>query len=96
MDKDNGKTSQMEHWCILSNVVNYVQYDRNPKNLHELKMKALDHKNHKKMYEKLKEVKRKTLDVDFSDNPDKLRREYLDIYQGIRLEVLPLLDLMKV
>ena len=32
IDKDNIKTSQMEHWSILSNVVNFVQYD-NPKNL---------------------------------------------------------------
>ena len=36
IDKDNVNTSQMEHWSILSNAVNYVQYDRNPKNLHQL------------------------------------------------------------
>ena len=29
--KDNTNTSQMEQWSILSNVVNYVQYDRNQK-----------------------------------------------------------------
>ena len=34
IDKDNIHTSQMEHWSILNNIVNYVQYDRNPKNLH--------------------------------------------------------------
>ena len=32
IDKENVITSQMEQWLILSNVVNYVQYDRNPKN----------------------------------------------------------------
>ena len=26
--------SQMEQWSILSNVVNYVQYDKHPKNVH--------------------------------------------------------------
>ena len=31
IDKENTVTSQMEQWLILSNVVNYVQYDRNPK-----------------------------------------------------------------
>ena len=29
IDKENIITSQMEQWSILSNVVNYVQYDRN-------------------------------------------------------------------
>ena len=42
IDKDNIPTSQMEHWSILCNLVNYAQYDRNPKNFHELNVKALD------------------------------------------------------
>ena len=29
--------SQMEQWSILSNVVNYIQYDRYPMNFHSLK-----------------------------------------------------------
>ena len=33
IDKDIIITSRMEQWSILSNIVNYVQYDRNPKNL---------------------------------------------------------------
>ena len=57
-DKDNINTSQMQHWSIVSNVVNYVQYDRNPKNFHELNVKALDQKNHKKIYDKLKDDER--------------------------------------
>ena len=32
IDKENVITSQMDQWSILSNVVNYVQYDRNPYN----------------------------------------------------------------
>ena len=40
----------MAHCSILSNVVNNVQYDRDPKNLHDLNVKALGQKNHKKMY----------------------------------------------
>ena len=31
IDKENVNISQMEHWYILSNVVNYVQSDWNPK-----------------------------------------------------------------
>ena len=28
--------SQMEQWSILSNVINYVQYDKHPKNFHSM------------------------------------------------------------
>ena len=31
IDRENVITSQMEQWSILSNVVNYVQYDRHPR-----------------------------------------------------------------
>ena len=31
IDRENVFTSQMEQWSILSNIVNYVHYDRNPK-----------------------------------------------------------------
>ena len=78
----------MEHWSIRSNVVNYVQYDRNPKNLHELNVKALDQKYHKNMYDTLKEEGKQTSNIDFGDNPDKLKREYLDRYEGVQVEVL--------
>ena len=40
------------------------------------------------MYDKLKDEERQTLDIDFGDNPDKLKREHLDMYQGVQLEVL--------
>ena len=38
----------MEHWSILSNLVNYVQNGRNQTNFHKLKVKALDQENDKK------------------------------------------------
>ena len=35
-------------WSILGKVVNYIQYDRNPKNIYYLDVKAIDKKNHRK------------------------------------------------
>ena len=61
VEKENVSTSHMEHWSILSNVVNYVQYDRNSKKFHELVVKALDQENHREMYEKLQDYVRQTL-----------------------------------
>ena len=34
--------AQMEQWSILSNTLNYIQYDKHPKNLHNLGIKAVN------------------------------------------------------
>ena len=34
--------SQMEQWSILSNMLNYIQYDRHPKNYHNLGISAVN------------------------------------------------------
>ena len=49
VEKDDALISQMEQWSILSNVVNYVQYDRHPKNFYDLDIKAVDQKSYRKM-----------------------------------------------
>ena len=33
--------TQMEQWSILSNTLNYIQYDRHPKNYHSLNISAV-------------------------------------------------------
>ena len=48
------------------------------------------------MYDKLKDDEKQTLDTDFGDNPDTLRGEYWDLYEGVQLEVLNTTRLMKV
>ena len=37
--------SQMELWSILSNVINYVQYNKNPKNFHAISVKSTNRNN---------------------------------------------------
>ena len=39
---------QMEQLSILSNVVNYIQYNRYPKNFHNLNIKAVNKENHRR------------------------------------------------
>ena len=34
--------SQMDQWSILSNVINYVQYDKHPKNIHTMSVRPLN------------------------------------------------------
>ena len=87
-DRENIIASQIEQWSILSNVVNYVQYDRKPRDFYDLDIKALDQKNHRKIYDRLKEEDRQVIEIDFGDTPDILKGEYLDMYHGVKSEVL--------
>ena len=56
-DRNNVIASQMEQLSILSNIVNYVQYDRNPRDYYNLEVKVLEQKNHRKIYDRLTEKK---------------------------------------
>ena len=87
IEKEDIITLHMEQWSILSNVVNYVQYDRNPRSSYDLDIKTVDQKSHKKIYGKSKEEKRHILELDFGNTPEKLRGDYLNMYKGIQTEV---------
>ena len=54
-DRINVNTSQMKQWSVLSNVINYLQYNKNPRNYYKLDVKALEPLNHRKIYDRLKE-----------------------------------------
>ena len=86
VEKDNIIISQMQQWSIISNVVNYVQYNRHPQNYYDLDIKAGDSKSHKKIYNK--EEKRQMLELDFGNTPEKLKGEYLDMDEGIQSEAI--------
>ena len=79
--------SKMEQWSILSNVINYVQSNSNPRDCYKLDVKALELKNHRKIYDSLK-GDRQVIELHFGNIPGKLKGEYLDMYDGVRSEVL--------
>ena len=72
----------MEQWSMLSNVVNYVQYDRHPRNFYDSDIKTVDQKSQKKMYDK--EEERQILELYFGSTLEKLREDYLEMYEGIQ------------
>ena len=86
--KDETRTVQMEYWSILSDNVKYVQHDEKSKTLHDLEVKTLDYRHHKKMYHELKGKERLTLDMDFGANPGVLKTNYLDMYEGVHADVV--------
>ena len=41
-EKTEPLLAQMEQWSILSNMLNYIQYDKHPKNFHSLGISAVN------------------------------------------------------
>ena len=77
----------MEQWSILSNVLNYIQYDKHPKNYHSLSISTVtEEKYRRNSY--IKEEERDMLELDFGHTPDRLKEEHLDVYEGIQTEIL--------
>ena len=77
----------MEQWLILSNVVNYIQYDRHLKSFYNSNIKAVSKVNHKRR-PNTKEEERQMLELDFGEMSEKLKEEYLDMYDGIWSEIM--------
>ena len=48
VEKTDTILSQMEQWSILSNLVNYIQYDRHPKNFYYLDIIAVNKEKYKR------------------------------------------------
>ena len=72
----------MAHWSILSNVINYMQYNTNPKNFHSMIIKPVNTNRINKEIEG-KDKNESLLRVNLADVSDRSREEYLDRYEGI-------------
>ena len=60
--------SQVEQWSVLSNIVNYIQYERHPKNFYNLNIRAVNKEKHKKCSI---EEEKQMLELNFGDMPEK-------------------------
>ena len=74
----------MEQWSILSNMLNYIQYDRCPKIYHTLGIRTVN----KYMNSLDTREERDMITLDFGPTLNILKKEYLDIYKGIQSEIL--------
>ena len=63
-----------------------MQHDE--KTPHKLHLNTLDYQQHKEPYCKLKGEENETLDIDFGINPETLKSNYLDMYEGIHTEMI--------
>ena len=78
----------MEDWSILSDHVKYVKRDDGLETFHKLNVNTLNYHQYKDLYQELKGKEILTIDVDFDDSPEKLKSEYLDVYEGVYTEIV--------
>ena len=79
--------SPMEQQSILSDVINYVQYSKNPKNFYAMKIKPI---NNRKISEETKNrnIDESLLRVNVACTSDRSMEEYLERYEGVKSEIL--------
>ena len=83
-EKIEPSLTQMEQWSILSNMLNYIQYDKHPKNFHNLGISSVN------VYKNGSDAKKEKgmVEIDFGPTPDILKEEYLNVYEGIQPETV--------
>ena len=88
VNKKEKVSTQMEDWSILSDHVKYVKHDDGLETFHKLHVKTLNCCQYKDLYQELKGKEILQVDVDFGNNPEKLKSEYLDVYEGVYAEIV--------
>ena len=84
MQRKQPLLGQMEQWSILSNTLNYIQYDRHPKNYHSLGISMVNkYRNHSDVKED-----GDMIELDFGLTLNILKEEYLNVYKGIQSEIV--------
>ena len=76
----------MRNWSIFNDNIRYIQHEQ--KTPHKLNIDTLDYRQHKELYFKLKGEERETLDIDFGIYSDLLKSKYLDMYEGVYVEMV--------
>ena len=82
VEKIESPMTQMEQWSILSNILNYVQHSEFNSMNHSLNVKPVN--RYKIKPDEGKEFR----EVDFGTIPENLQEEYLDMYEGIQLDIV--------
>ena len=86
IDKKNNP-KQMEEWSILNDHVKYVQHDESV-TLHSLNFDLLNYCLNEDLYKDLKEKEMLKTSIDSSSISEKLKSDYLDVYDGVYANII--------
>ena len=87
MSEVDSTLTQIGQWSILSNIINYEQYSRNPKNFHSMIIKPAK-LNKTAKSTKSRNVNESLLEVNLIEGLDRSKEEYLDRFKGVKSEVV--------
>ena len=85
-DKKKSPT-QMKEWSILSDHVKYVTSDGS-ETFHKFNIDQMNYRHKRDLYKELQDKELLSADVNFGGSPEKLKAEYLDVYERVYAEVI--------
>ena len=77
----------MKEWSILSDHVKYLMSDGS-ETFHKLNIDQMNYRHERDPYKELQEKELVSADVNFGRSPEKLKAEYLDVYEGVYAKVI--------
>ena len=83
VNKKEKVSTQMENLSILRDHVKYVKHVDGLETFHKLNVNTLNYHQYKDLYQELKGIEILMVDADFGNSPQKLKSEYLDVYEGV-------------
>ena len=88
-ENNNKKKSpaQMKEWSILRDHVKYVTSDGS-EIFHNLNIDQMNYRQEIDLHKELQEEELISADVNFGGSPEKLKVEYLDVYEGVYAKVI--------
>ena len=88
-ENNNKKKSpaQMKEWSILSDYVKYIT-SGGSETFHNLNIDQMNYRQDIGLYRELQQKELLNADVNFGGSPDRLKAEYLDVYEGVYPKVI--------
>ena len=87
VEKIEVQKTQMEQWSILSNKLNYIQHSRPNSMDHSLDIRPIN-KHKSQSNDSHSSPIKEFREVDFGKDPQNLQDEYLDMYKGIKSDIV--------
>ena len=89
VEKNDQKRSPapMKEWSILSDHVKYIISDGS-ETFNNLSIDQLNYRQDIDLYKEWQEKESLNADVNFGSSPDRLKAEYLDVYEGVYAEIV--------
>ena len=92
--KINKDQVPMEEWSILSHHVKYVMHGKSEV-FQKLSINSMNYRQNRDLYSSLNNEQTIKTSFNFGNSPENLKSEYLDMYEGVYMEVISTQNLMR-